>query len=171
MSLIDDAASDAGTDNGRRADDATGPYFRFLPSDLTGKCRKLIESYHAIHGQGCLPDMLWHSDARNVIESHSDLARTFRSASKSRAAKRAHDSLLLIATIVFSLEVLARDFAGWGKRFPAAKREAEKMLGDFPLKERNWLMDMYLYPNPGIHRELVRTLSPAGAGEQTTARN
>ena len=78
----------------------------------------------------------------NLIEINRELMRIFKYASKSRGAKRANDALLLIATTVVSLEVLARDFAGWGKRFPAAKREAEAMLGDFPLRPRTWLMDM-----------------------------
>jgi hypothetical protein len=164
MSLIDETSTAAGNHDAR-LDDSAGAAspFRFLPRELAGKCRKLIESYHAMHGLGCLPDMLWHSDARDIIECHLELTQLFKAASKSRAAKRANDSLLLIATVVVSLEVLARDFAGWGKRFPNAKRQAERMLGDFPLRERTWLMDLYLYPPLGIHRDLVNTLAPSAA--------
>jgi hypothetical protein len=35
--------------------------FVFLPLELSGKCRTLIESYHAMHGFAGLPDMLWAS--------------------------------------------------------------------------------------------------------------
>ncbi len=104
--------------------------FQFIPKDLAAKCRKLIESYHAMYGYVGLPDMLWLSDARDVIECHEELTKLFKKASKSRTAKRANESFLSIATTIVSLEVLARDFASWGKRFPAAKREAEKVLGD-----------------------------------------
>ena len=72
---------------------------------------------------------------------------------------------LLIATVVVSLETLARDFAGWGKRYPNMKREAERLLGGFPLRERVWLMDMYLYPSLGIHREFASALAPSLAAE------
>ena len=85
-------------------------------------------------GYGCLPDMLWHSDARDIVECDRELAQLFKNASKSRCAKRANNSLRLIATVVVSLETLARDFAGWGKRFPNTKREAERLLGGFPLR-------------------------------------
>ena len=55
-----------------------------------------------------------------------------------------------------SLEVLARDFSGWGKRFPAAKGEAEKILGRLPQLRRTWLMDLYAV---GVRRELADTLT------------
>ncbi len=172
-SISDTAATEAEKDAGRQPDAgvSANSNFRFVPRELAVKCRKLIESYHEMHGYGCLPDMLWHSDARDIIECQRDLAQIFKKASKSRGAKRANDSLLLIATLIVSLEVLARDFAGWGKRFPPAKREAERLLGDFPLRQRIWLMDMYLYPPFGIHRELVNTLAPSSAAERVMARS
>jgi hypothetical protein len=106
--------------------------FRFVPRELASRCRQLIESYHAIYGYVGLPDMLWLSHARDVIENHRDLMRVFTRASKARGTKRANASFLLIATTIVSLEVLARDFSGWGKRFPAAQREPENVLGELP---------------------------------------
>jgi hypothetical protein len=132
--------------------------FRFVPRELAIKCRQLIESYHAIYGYVGLPDMLWLSDARDIIESHRDLMRVFTKASKARGAKRANASFLLIATTIVSLEVLARDFSGWGKRFPAAQREAEKVLGELSQLRRTWLMDLYLFPPLGVRREFTDAL-------------
>lgn len=145
--------------------------FRFLPSELAVKCRALIESYHDMLGYGCLPDMLWQSDARDTIECDRQLAQLFKNASKSRCAKRANDSFRLIAIVVVSLETLARDFAGWGEQFPNTKREAERLLGGFPLRPRVWLMDMYLYQSLGIHREFANALAPSLAAEQTMVRS
>jgi len=135
-------------------------HLRFVPRELAAKCRKLIESYHAMHGYGRLADMLWDSDARDVIECHRDLALVFKSACKSRCARRTNDSLVLVATVILAVEVLARDFAGWGKRFPTAKRQAEAMLMDLPIRERNWFMDKYLYPSLSLHRGLAGALAP-----------
>jgi hypothetical protein len=143
-----------------RADSAGSSNFSFVPSELAAKCRSLIESFHAIHGFIGLPDMLWLSDAREIIECNADLAQMFRSASRSRGAKRANESFLTIATAIVSLEVLARDFAGWGKKFPAAKREADKLLAGFP-QRRAWLMDLYLYPPLGNRRALADVLDPS----------
>jgi hypothetical protein len=148
---IDEPAADA--------EAATSSSFRFVPRELTSKCRTLIESYHAIYGYVGLPDMLWLSDARDIIEANRDLSRIFKKASKSRGAKRANDSFLLIATAIVSLEVLARDFSGWGKRFPAAKREADKVLGESPQLRRTWLMDLYLFPPLGVRRHLTDALT------------
>jgi hypothetical protein len=165
MSLIDHTTQDLESPAERQTDGAFGSTsnFRFVPKELAAKCRKLIDSYHAIHGYGRLPDMLWHSDARDIIECHRELMQVFKNASKSRGAKRANESFLLIATAVVSLEVLARDFAGWGKRFPAAKREAEAMLIDFPERQRAWFMDKYLYPSLNTHREMANALAPSTA--------
>lgn len=163
MSLIGHGEEDIGADVGRQAGvqlDAPAS-FRFLPNELTAKCGKLLDSYHAMHGYAGLPDMLWHSDTRDIIEGHRDLARIFKNACKSRGAKRANESFLLIATVVMSLEVLARDFADWGKRYPAAKRDAQLLVGDVLLSQRNWLMDRYLYPPIGIHREFAAALVPS----------
>ncbi len=137
------------------------PDFRFLPRELSIKCRTLCESYHAMHGYGSLPDMLWHSDARDIIECHRDLNRIFKSAAKTRCARRSNELLLLIATVIVALEVLARDYSGWGKRFPVAKREAEAMLVDFRLRSYNWFMDLYLYPSLSLNRDLGGILSRA----------
>jgi hypothetical protein len=172
MPLIGDDAAKAEEDAAQQGNTGLNinSNFRFVPAELTGKCRSLIESFHAMYGYVGLPDMMWLSDARNIIECHSDLAQMFKKASRSRGAKRANDSFLLIATEIVSLEVLARDFAGWGKRFPKAKQEAEKLLGDFALQRRTWLMDLYLYPPPGVRRELANALeTSATAAPPTTA--
>jgi hypothetical protein len=166
MSLINDSAPDfrAGTDRQRDVTpDGQSVKFAFVPRELASKCRELVHSYHSIHGYRHLADMLWHSDARDIIECNRDLAHIFKDASKSRYAKRANDSLVLIATIVLSIEVLARDFAGWGKRFPAARRDAEALLVDFPQRERGWFMDKYLYPSLTLQREFANVLTPSAS--------
>jgi len=169
MSLMSDpASSDTGPDSRRPADahPAGQRSFRFLPKELTVKCRKLIESYHGMYGYVGLPDMLWLSDARDVIECHRELTQIFKKASKARGAKRANDTFLFIATVIVAVEVLARDYVGWGKRFPAAKREAEKLLGDFSTQPRTWLLDLYLYPPLGVHRELADALADPATSTQ-----
>src|SRR5580700_11574255 len=140
------------------ADAALASNFRFVPRELAVKCRRLIESYHAIYGYVGLPDMLWLSDARDIIERDRELTRIFKRAARSRAAKQANDSFLHIATTIVSLEVLACDFSGWGKRFPAAKGEAEKILGRLPQLRRTWLMDLYFFPPVGVRRKFGDTL-------------
>jgi hypothetical protein len=165
MSLSEGTAddSDSAFDRESHVDFAATSHFRFIPRELAAKSRRLIEGYHGMHGYGCLPDLIWHSDARDIIECNRELMQIFRNASKSRCAKRANGSLLLIATVIFSIETLARDFAGWGKRFPAAKREAEKMLDDIRSRPHAWFMDGYLYPSLTAHRELASEIAPSMA--------
>jgi hypothetical protein len=161
MPPIGDTPTQTSQDTPQKADTgaALSANFPFVPRELATKCRRLIESYHAIYGYVGLPDMLWLSDARDIIERDRDLTRIFKRAARSRAAKRANDSFLHIATTIVSLEVLARDFSDWGKRFPAAKGEAEKILGRLPQLRRTWLMDLYLFPPVGVRCELGDTLT------------
>ena len=156
MPSVGDAHIEASSDTPQAADAGASPgsRFRFIPRELAIKCRRLIESYHAIYGYVGLPDMLWLSDTRDIIERDRELTRIFKRAARSRAAKRANDSFLNIATTIVSLEVLARDFSGWGKRFPGAKGEAEKILGRLPQLRRAWLMDLYFFPPVGVRRGL-----------------
>jgi hypothetical protein len=132
--------------------------FQFVPRELSIRCRKVIESYHAKKGHACLPDVLWHSNARHVIERSRDLMQIFKRASKSRSAKRSHEGLLYVATVVVSLEVLTRNFMGWGEQFPTARREAEEILSEQLLHGRPWLMDVYFYPSPGIQSVFAKML-------------
>ena len=60
-----------------------------------------------------------------------------------------------IATTICALEILVRDFAGWGARFPAAKHAAERMVAAHPAQPRVWLLDMYLYPQSHIQPAFV----------------
>jgi len=133
--------------------------FRFPPHELTAKCGKLLESYHELYGYGGLPDMLWHPDARHIIEGQRALTQVFMKACRSRCAKRANESFLQLATAIVALEVLVRDFGGWGQRYPAARREAELLLGDFLMAQRNWLMDQYIYPPVGVNRDFASVLA------------
>jgi hypothetical protein len=170
--MTDEITTDAGSEAVRHAkvNGNAASNFRFVPRELAAKCHKLVESYHEMHGYARLPDMLWNSDARDIIECNSELTQIFKNASRSRGAKRANDAFLLVATHVVCVEVLARDFAGWGKRFAAAKREAEALLVDFPQRQRNWFMDKYLFPSLSIHRELASSLAPS-AVEQPLVQN
>jgi hypothetical protein len=161
MPQVGDADREASSAAAQTPDSGGPPAssFRFIPRELAIKCRRLIESYHAIYGYVGLPDMLWLSDARDIIERDRELTRIFKRAARSRAAKRANDCFLHIATTIVSLEVLARDFSGWGKRFPVAKREAEKVLERLPQLRRTWLMDLYFFPPVGVHREVADPLA------------
>src|SRR5271170_1444192 len=106
MSFTEGTAADTGSDFDLQtnADFQAISDFRFIPRELAAKSQRLIEGYHAIHGYGCLPDLLWHSDARGIIELNRELTQIFKTASKFRCAKRANDSLVLIATVIFSVE-------------------------------------------------------------------
>jgi len=138
--------------------------FTFVPKPLAEKCRRLIETYHAMHGYACLPDMLWQPELRDFIEMHKDFRQIFKRASTARSAKRANEGFVLIATTILSLEVLASDFASWSSRYPAAKRRADAILQEYTLNSRTWLMDRYLYPRSYINPAFINALAPpAGA--------
>lgn len=132
--------------------------FEFVPRELAIRCRKMIESHHAKEGYAHLSDILWRSNARHIIEYSRDLTEIFKSASKSKYAKRSYERLLYLATVVVSLEVLARNFMDWGQQYPAARDEAEKILSEPVIHRLPWLMDVYLYPTFDTHRAVAKML-------------
>jgi hypothetical protein len=80
MPRVGDTPTQISRDTPQKADAgaALSANFRFVPRELATKCRRLIESYHAICGYVGLPDMLWLSDARGIIERDRELTRIFR---------------------------------------------------------------------------------------------
>jgi hypothetical protein len=121
------------------------PDLTFVPQELIAQCRSLIERYHNIHGYSRLPDLLWHADSREMIRSHKELKRIFKKASQARYMRQANNSLLLVASVVMAVEALVRNFAAWGTQFPAARLQAEKLLGAHPQSPRVWFMDKYTH--------------------------
>jgi hypothetical protein len=109
-----------------------------------------------------LADLIWHSEARAFIETHQALNQILVESAKVRSAKRTNELLSMIAKVVLAMEVLSNDFAGWGTRFPGAKRRADKILGTSTFKSRLWMMDHYLYHKSlDSRRDFVRILDPS----------
>src|SRR5262249_36013346 len=97
------------------------------------------------------------------------LQLVFRKASITRSPKKALKCYVLIMTVMLSLEVLASDFAGWGRRFPVAKRKANAVVNKYLPTTRTRLLDYYL-PHRGHQRpELVKLLTPIVAARVAPA--
>jgi hypothetical protein len=135
--------------------------FRFLPKELNERSQQLIETYHGVHGYSKLADLLWYAETREFILFHHGLRSVFRKASIARSAKQANQGYVLVATVLLSLELLANDFAGWGKRFPLAKLRADWILREHLPNARTRLMDLCLYQwRRTMDRAILSTISP-----------
>ena len=129
-----------------------------LPQTLYVQCRGLIESYHDIHGYGCLPDMLWRAELEGFIKNCPCLRQILRKASTTRSAKAANRGFVEIATAILSLEILASDFATWSTMFPEARAVANALLRT--RSSRMFLMEYYLYPRRHISPSVFAALAP-----------
>ncbi len=147
----------------RHADDGD---FSFLPDALIDKCKPFIMRYHELHGFACLPDILWHPQTRNFVESNAALKLLFKKSTASRSAKRTNEGLVHIATVILSIEILASGFAGWAARYPAARKNSQDLLAALVPSARAWLIERYLFPQIDRSRSLLGALAP----EQTDAR-
>jgi hypothetical protein len=157
MSLVEKVQTHA---EATRSAEFGGADFKFIPKALAEKCGQLIEACHAIPYYPSLPDLLWHGPNRDFIECDRNLAKIFKKASISRSAKKANQAFTLIATVVLALEILARDYAGWGKRFPSAKRKADALIGEFRPSNQSWLINIYLYPRGRSGPSMVDAIAP-----------
>jgi hypothetical protein len=120
--------------------------FSFLPKELLERCNPFIVRYHEMHGYSSLPDILWHPEIRNFIEIDATFQRLFKKSTSSRSAKRANEGLVCIATFIMAIEILATGLAGWGARYPVARKRAQALLEEFVPSSRAWLIERYLYP-------------------------
>src|SRR5271156_1603011 len=143
MGAVTEVARDAHSSASAGADEVD---LTFLPKNLIGQCRSLIESYHEVHGFACLPDILWKSRLGPFIEKHRELRQCLRKASTTRSAKKAHQGFVSIATTILSLEILASSFAGWGAIYPDAGDAARAIPKRTARGQQMPLMDFYLFP-------------------------
>jgi hypothetical protein len=136
---------------------------QFVPPVLTEHCRRLIESYHAIHGYASLPDILWRAQVRDFVEMHGDLRDVFRNASTTRSARSANSGYILIASTLLSLEILASNFLDWATKFPGAKETASLRLAHLS-PQRGCLKDVYLSRRHDLRSQAIskEIASPAG---------
>jgi len=161
------AASDANDES--LSSGGGSPDFAFLPQNLSGQCRSLIESYHGLHGYGCLPDILWKAGLGPFIETHREFRQLLRKASTTRSSKKSNDGFAQIATTLLSLEILASNFAGWSTLYPQAASTARSILKRHTRTSHTPLMESYLYPPKYISSAAIATLSTPTRHESVEA--
>jgi hypothetical protein len=142
------------------SDGGSSPNFGFLPQNLSSQCRSLIESYHGLHGYGCLPDILWKAGLGPFIETHREFRQLLRKASTTRSAKKSNEGFTQIATTLLSLEILSSNFAGWSTLYPQAASTAKSILKRHTRLSHTPLMESYLYPPKYISSAAIATLAP-----------
>jgi hypothetical protein len=132
----------------------------FLPESLIGRCRRLIQSYHRIHGDSCLPNVLWRSHLGPFIERHGQLSELLRQASRTRSAKKSNENFLMIAATILSLEILASSYAGWSALYPEAGEKARNLLRRNGLSPKMRLMEFYVDTPKYDSLTAIATLTP-----------
>jgi hypothetical protein len=155
MDAVVQAENGAGED--MLADRTGSPDFGFLPQNLSAQCRSLIEGYHDLHGYSCLPDILWKAGLGPFIETHREFRRLLRKASTTRSAKKSNEGFTQIATTLLALEILTRNFAGWGTIYPQAASTASSILKRHARGAHKPLMESYLYPPKNISSAVIET--------------
>jgi hypothetical protein len=134
--------------------------FDFVPKSLVEQCRRLIESFHELHGYLCLPDMLWKARLGPFIETHHEFRALLKKASTTRSAKKSNEGFVRIATSLLSIEVLASHFAGWSAIYPQAAKKAQAILARHASGYHMPLMEFYLHPPKYRNSAAIATLSP-----------
>ena len=147
------------TSDATLADGDSNPSFDFLPEDLRRQCRRLIESYHGLHGFNCLPNILWRAGLGPFIESHREFRQLLKKASMNRSAKKSSEGFTQIATTLLSLEIVASNFAGWSTHYPQAASLAKSILKRHAPSSGTRLMESYLYPPKYITSAAIAALA------------
>jgi hypothetical protein len=132
----------------------------FLPKALIEKCKPFVIRYHELHGFSSLPDILWQPETRKFIEANLALRQLFKKSTSSRSTQKANEGLILIATLILSIEILAIGLAGWATRYPTARKKAKTLLAEYAPSLRAPLTERYLYPQIKRTRAVLGTLAP-----------
>src|SRR5262249_1743281 len=119
-----------------------------------------VVRYHELNGLSCLPDILWQPETRKFIEANPELRQLFKKSTSSRRARKANEGLILIATLILSMEILAIGLASWATRYPAAAKKAKALLTEHVPSSRAPLTERYLYPQIKRTRAVLGTLAP-----------
>lgn len=119
--------------------------FKFVPDALIAACRVLIKRYHAREPCVSAADVVWRSDARELLQHHRGLRTLFRQACKTRRANSAKEQQQQVAALILACEILTRDVGGWSAQFPEAKQKAQQ-LSAAASEKREWLVETYGYP-------------------------
>jgi hypothetical protein len=82
-------------------------------------------------------------------------------ATKSWRANKKHEYQTYLVSIVLAIECLGCDFAGWGTRYPEAKRKANEILDTYFINNRIRLLDLYMPLRGQLDQDKIReTLGP-----------
>jgi hypothetical protein len=167
MEVAPEATNDAGL--AAHIDEVESIDFSFVPDSLIVQCRRLIESYHDLHGYACLPDILWKARLGPFIEAHREFRQLLKKASTTRSAKKSSEGFVRIATTILSLEILASSFAGWSAIYPLPASRANAILKRHARSPLMPLMDFYLYPPKYISSAAIATLLPPASRQSVGA--
>jgi hypothetical protein len=125
---------------------------KFLPQELVSSCRKLVDSFHAMHNFTCLADILWRAGVTDFVCINKKLEKAYAKAAKVRRAKRADTIYLEIASALLAIEILSNGLFGWSLRYPAAARRAIRLMDRYLSTDRVQLRDVYLCERNFVRR-------------------
>jgi len=70
------------------------------------------------------------------------------------------DYWMFLSTICLGMEILATDFCGWGKAYPALRDRARELLQEDSAHSKTTLLDYYLPNRANIASEQLRAFAP-----------
>jgi hypothetical protein len=105
-----------------------------------------------------MPGILWDHDTMTFVGCSNGLMEMLKVATKSWRSNKRHEAQTYLAAIVLAIETLGSNFAGWGDRYPEAKRKADEILNTYFFANRMRLLDVYLPLRAQLDPNKVRTL-------------
>jgi hypothetical protein len=121
--------------------------FGFLPPELVSACGVLVECYHVRQEHLCKGpvEVVWRSDADELLRYSRALKTLFGRACKTRGAQAAKKVQHNVAALILACEVLVQDEDGWAARYPKARESALQVFAKVSVS-RAWLMETYGCP-------------------------
>ncbi len=140
-----------------------GKEFGWLPQKLLDNWIMGVKAKHEEHGWNSMPGILWDVDTMVFLGCHQCLMIMLETATKSCNSSERNEYSTYLASIVLSIECLGCDFAGWGTRYPEAKKKADGILDNYLANKRMRLLDVYMPLRSQMDQNRIRQI--LGPGE------
>jgi hypothetical protein len=142
-------------------DDSVWQDFEWLPENLVSMWVMGVKAKHEKHGWRSMPGILWDQDTMVFFGCYQSLMTMLEAATKGWRPNKRHEYQTYLASIVLAIECLGCDFAGWGTRYPEAKRKASEILDTYFINNRVRLLDVYVPLRGQLDQDKIReTLGP-----------
>jgi hypothetical protein len=104
----------------------------------------VVRAKHDINGWNSMDDILRDINALSFFLVFPGTRNVMRLAAKSWRRRKRQEHQAYLVSIVLAIESLGCDLAGWGSEFPLARQNANRILDEYFIANKQRFLDIYM---------------------------